>query len=157
MARTQLSDRIRLNTTTDENGCWIWKRYTARNGYGMIGVGSRTDGTRNTALAHRVAYQEFVGDIPDGLQIDHLCKIRNCVNPKHLEAVTPKENVSRSDAYYKVLMGKTECPHGHQYSEENLYVYPTKFGGVKRNCKTCMKQRTRHRYVEKKLALMGAF
>lgn len=70
--------------------CWIFKGCKNHNGYGRITVGS------SKVNAHRVYYEHYIGPIPDGLQIDHLCRVRECVNPAHLEPVTPKENVARA-------------------------------------------------------------
>jgi hypothetical protein len=81
--------------------------------------------------AHRIAYELLVGVLPDGLEIDHLCKVRNCVNPTHLEAVTHWENVNRSGAW-EVNRLKTHCKYGHEYTEENTYKNKNT-----RECRTC--------------------
>ena len=70
------------------NNCWLWLGFKNREGYGMFYLG-------NTTTAHRVSYMIKHGSIPEGLHIDHLCRIRDCVNPDHLEAVTPSVNVKR--------------------------------------------------------------
>lgn len=72
-----------------ETGCWIWQRATSRSGYGNVCV------DRTYFRAHRVYYERFKGPIPEGLEIDHLCRNRSCVNPEHLEAVTHRVNVHR--------------------------------------------------------------
>jgi len=105
-----------------ETGCWIWTAALS-DGYGQI------EEKGKFKWAHRISYEIHKGNIPAGLQIDHLCRIRCCVNPEHLEAVSPKENVRRG------LKGvlKTHCPKGHPYSGSNLYLIPK--GG--RDCRTC--------------------
>lgn len=84
-----LSERVeRMVDRTD--GCWIWTGHVGKRGYGTV-MGER----RKPLLAHRVMYEKYVGPIPDGLQLDHLCRNRKCVNPKHLEPVTTQENTRR--------------------------------------------------------------
>lgn len=87
------------------SGCWIWKHAINRpNGYGIVWDGIKT------RKAHRVLYEMFVGPIPPGKELDHLCRVRHCVNPKHLEPVTRRENLRRSP----LVMALT-CPSGHAY------------------------------------------
>ncbi len=76
-------------------GCWIWLGALHRNGYGNIRVGSMKDGTRGHRVAHRALYEALVGPIPAGMELDHLCRVRSCVNPAHLEPVTRRENLRR--------------------------------------------------------------
>lgn len=76
-------------TISEKTGCWVWQRSVASNDYGCLGVG------RKTVLAHRYFYEKYKGPIPEGMQIDHLCMNKLCVNPDHLEAVTQEENQAR--------------------------------------------------------------
>lgn len=85
-----LIDRFRLRFTVTED-CWIWNGAPASNGYGKFGFNGKT------VSAHRMSYEMFVGQIPPGLTIDHLCRVRLCVNPNHLEAVPHRVNILRSD------------------------------------------------------------
>lgn len=89
--------------------------------------------------AHRYAYEHFIGPIPEGLQVDHLCRVRNCVNPDHLEAVTCRENVLRGDGVAAANARATHCPQGHAYDEANTYTWTN--GG--RHCRACARIKTR--------------
>ena len=87
-----------LSHATQEGRCWVWEGAIQRNGYGVIGIGSLTDGSRRMEYVHRVSYSLFVGPIPEGLQIDHLCSNKRCLQPDHLEPVTRSENQLRANA-----------------------------------------------------------
>ena len=113
------------------NGCWEWTGSSHKQGYGQIRVKGKL------VLAHRLAYETLVGVIPEGLEIDHLCRNPKCVNPSHLEPVTHQENCQRGEAgLYEKL--RTHCPQGHPYDIENTYWYK---GG--RNCKECHREQNR--------------
>lgn len=137
---TSVCERIKASIILNENGCWVWQKRISENGYGQVSINHKS------LLAHRVAYQAFVAPLIDGLQIDHLCKNRACVNPEHLEQVTPRENIHRSDAVYKRLRTKRYCPQGHEYSKENTYYRQTKEGGINRSCMTCARENSKRRY-----------
>ena len=119
------------------NGCIIWLGSTNGRGYGKL-LGD-SDKLR---VAHAVSYEYFVGEIPDGLMLDHLCRNRLCVNAAHLEPVTNQENAMRGN---QRLAGhnaeKINCPAGHSYSGANLIV--DKQGW--RKCKACSNGRRRKR------------
>ncbi len=110
---TALRDRLLAKVERDGAGCWLFTGYVMKNGYGTIGLGSRSQGK---GFAHRVAYEIFVGPIPDGYVIDHLCRVRRCVNPEHLEAVTMSTNLRRGAQ--SAL--RTHCRRGHEFKGENL-------------------------------------
>ena len=126
----RLSQRLVRDPATS---CDVWQGYTLR-GYGRIRLG---DGLK--AYAHRAAYELAKGPIPDGLKIDHLCRNTRCCNPDHLEAVTDRENILRSNGVAALASRKTHCPQGHPYSGENLGITPR---GC-RVCRTCVRIRGR--------------
>lgn len=87
-------DRIRKSSIVDdETGCWRWIRYIEPLGYGRIKIGGRRGVVR---YAHRISYEAFVGPVPEGMELDHICRNRRCVNPAHLEPVTHEENCRRA-------------------------------------------------------------
>lgn len=117
-----------------ESGCWLWQGRIDRAGYGRLGGSDHYGGP----LAHRVSYTLLVGPIPEGLTIDHLCRVTSCVNPSHLEPVSMRENLLRSPLTWGGRnVRKTHCKHGHPFDEENTYW--RRSGG--RHCKTCTKER----------------
>lgn len=107
-------------------GCWLWTASKTLRGYGQFAIAGRNRG------AHLWAYEFCVGDVKKGLELDHLCRVRHCVNPDHLEAVTHRENVRRGDLG-KINAIKTRCPRGHEYNGKN--TYHAKTGRV---CRICM-------------------
>lgn len=116
--------------------CWLW-RGSQTKGYGQFHV----EGTGHTkVLAHRWAYESLVGSIPILLQIDHLCRVRSCVNPDHMEIVDNRENTRRgvhpapSSAIER--RNRNHCLRGHQYTEANTYVRKRR-GCISRECRRC--------------------
>lgn len=107
------------------SGCWLWDAACDTGGYAQISVGNKSKS------AHRISYEMHVGPVPEGLVLDHKCRVRSCVNPDHLEPVTNRENILRGDLW-KVHGLKTHCPKGHSYSQENSYLYRGS-----RHCKKC--------------------
>lgn len=108
--------------------CWLWEG-TTWNGYGQVFVNT----ARGSVPAHRFAYELLVDSIPDGLQIDHLCRNPCCVNPEHLEPVTKRENVLRGVGASAQNTRKTHCIRGHEFSGANLYLHPDGY----RVCRAC--------------------
>lgn len=143
-AYTPIRERIeRWSVPVPESGCWLWLGSIDRCGYGKMC--NRRD---RESLAHRNSYRAFVGPIPQGLEIDHLCKVRCCVNPLHLQAVTHRENVVRGDAATSPNLynrRKTYCKRGHELAGENLRVKIYK-GKKSRLCLICTRKLTRACY-----------
>lgn len=119
----------------DVETCWIWTGGTIGNGkqYGLFIVA-----WPKKVVAHRWAYESLIGPVPPGLDLDHLCRNRACVNPWHLDPVTRKVNLNRG-LHANSL--KTHCPYGHPYSPENTLV--TRRGS--RECRTCRRERATHK------------
>lgn len=139
-----LEERFWPKVVRRSSGCWVWAGSRNKGGYGHLGL--PPNGQRQ-GMAHRVAYELLVGPIPDGLELDHLCRYTSCVNPAHLQPVTHKINIERATwACAKAHRAKTHCPQGHPYSGDNLAMY-----GGKRCCRTCMRASNR-RYEQRKAA-----
>lgn len=119
------------------SACWLWTGGTV-NGYGRFYYEYRD------RPAHRVSYQLLVGEIPIGLQLDHLCRVRGCVNPAHLEPVTRRENILRGEGASARCAAATHCPQGHPYAGANLYVAPSGY----RVCRECRRQGLKRTYAK---------
>lgn len=115
--------------------CWNWTAAKSRQGYGQFWYGL----PKRLWLAHRLAYTLSIGPIEAGLTIDHLCRNRLCVNPAHLEAVSQKENILRSDSVSARAARKTHCDNGHQLTGDNMHKLPNGW----RECRAC--DRNNHR------------
>lgn len=133
----RLDDFLAKVSPEPNSGCWLWTAAAIKGGYARFG----------NMYAHRFSYEHYRGPIPEGLQIDHLCRVRCCVNPQHLEAVTQQENIKRG------MAGKYPrsnfCPLGHPLSGTNLYVSPKR---GHRDCKQCRRARVVAYRLRKKAA-----
>lgn len=112
----------------DNNGCWRWKSCILSTGYASF----------RHWLGHRWMWEFLIGPIPTGLQIDHLCRVRDCVNPNHMRLVTIAENVLCGIGISAINKIKTHCLRGHEFTNENTYMHRGK-----RNCRIC-------RYLQKR-------
>jgi HNH endonuclease len=130
-----------------QSGCWIWKSKPDQNGYGRYRFDSKL--LRANVAAHRVSYLLHIGNIPEGLVIDHVCRVRNCVNPEHLEVVSQKENVRRSNVFRRRqrLSKGDRCREGHTFEGQNVMARPS--GG--RRCRKCHNAQKRRHTLRKKM------
>lgn len=131
---TDLLVRFSRRITRDSGGCWRWTGQTDKDGYGIV-----SPYRQNQKKAHRVSFELFEGPIPAGMQIDHLCRVRSCVNPDHLLPVTCHENIVRGDTGTRDA--RTACPAGHPYDEINTL----RNARGHRQCRTCHRERERAR------------
>lgn len=125
-----LSGEHLVRVNTDE--CWLWAKSISDGDYGIIYFG-----TRGRVYAHRAVYESEVGEIPEGLVLDHLCRVPRCVNPSHLEPVTQQTNILRGIGTPAINAMKTHCPRGHQYNESNTYILKKPNGRTERWCREC--------------------
>jgi hypothetical protein len=123
-------------------GCWHWTAPLDWAGYGRFNAGPG----RTNMQAYKWAYETFIGPVPEGLVLDHLCRVRHCVNPYHLEAVTQHENIMRGDTVPAANARKTHCPQGHPYDEENTIINHR----GSRECRICVTARRRRRRANAK-------
>ncbi len=117
-----------------DGGCWHWRGLLDSYGYGRFSLDGRT------VPAHRFAYEQTIGPVPDGLQVDHLCCVHACVRPSHLEPVTQAENIRRGHGPSAINARRTECQRGHPFDDANTYVSPK----GKRMCRACIGLRRTH-------------
>ena len=123
------------------SGCWLWLASLDTHGYGHIGIAGRI------RQAHRISFLHFMGPIPQGRELDHLCRVRSCVNPRHLEPVTKSTNQKRGIAGATLQasrLAKTHCRNGHEYSGMNLILK----NGY-RQCRECHNINNRKHYANK--------
>lgn len=123
--------------------CWLWTGDLDQNGYGNALV------NRRKRKAHRVAYEALVGPIPEGLELDHLCRVRNCVRPDHCEPVDHRTNVLRGNTVTAANAAKSRCLRGHPFDDDNTYVRPN----GNRNCKKCHADRERELHHARRAAV----
>lgn len=143
IAYLSLEERILTNISPEPtSGCWLWIGCVNEAGYGLTRVNRRNE------RAHRIAYETFIGPIPKGLSLDHLCRTRCCVNPRHLEPVTHKENCHRSPFtgpgikhnWTNGRAARIQCPQGHHYDLLNTFF--DKKGS--RLCRQCSRDKARY-------------
>lgn len=130
----RLPARFWAKVVVTESGCWEWQASLTAGGYGQFYPKKSLP-----RRAHRVAYEALVGPIPEGLQLDHLCRTRRCCNPSHVEPVTSRENTMRGQNFAARHAAATHCPANHPYDGDNLRVRPT----GRRACRECERQRVR--------------
>lgn len=131
--------------------CWLWQGALNNRGYAVV-----ADGEGGSTLAHRAAWEEKSGPIPEGAQIDHAChnadqncpggttcKHRCCINPLHLEAVTASQNMRRA---IRSRRPRSHCPQGHEMTKENTIIYERRHGRIERICRECKLARQREEY-----------
>lgn len=137
-----LAERLEAGTIREPSGCWVWMGGRVSSGYGAI-----KDRGKQLPV-HRAAYELYVGPIPEGLVLDHLCRNRPCWRPAHLEVVTQQVNTLRGVGLTASQALQTHCKHGHEFTPENTYTGGSPPG---RRCRTCRREQERIRR-ERRLA-----
>ncbi len=127
------------------NGCWLWTGPKNKDGYGNHSENHKV------VKAHRWSYEYHKTPIPEGMQIDHICRNRACVNPDHMEVVTKKENTLRSLAPTAINARKTHCYKGHPFTKENTWISPEGW----RYCKICKREQDRIKRERRRRKMAG--
>lgn len=142
-----LPHRFKTKIRVSDSGCWIWTAQIRPLGYPGCWYNGKTD------TAHRVIYSLANGPIPKGLTIDHLCRVKACVNPDHLEAVTISENLKRCEyAPSTINSNVKKCPKGHQYDALNTGTYKQKTSTIRR-CLRCHREREAARRLNGRVSI----
>ena len=134
----------RIDFVSSPTGCWLWVGVKTHDNYPIW----KTTGQKRTlapraktktVYAHRFIYEQEIGLIPAGLTLDHTCRVRNCVNPAHMDPCTLKENISRGDYGWRTR--QTHCKNGHEFTPENTYFDKNggRTGGGRRVCRKCVR------------------
>lgn len=137
------SELIGRSVRDPETGCWQWQGSINDGGYGYFRKGPR--GAVQRFTAHRAIYELVVGPIPPGMDLDHLCRLRSCVNPEHLEPVTRQVNLLRGIGWAGLHAAQTHCRHGHEFTPENTIHRARLPHG--RECRMCDTLRKRAAYA----------
>ena len=140
MRKTLSTDaRFWAKVEVADGGCWLWKARSKSNGYGQFSIGGKNNRTYRVLYAHRYAYERLVGPIAEGKELDHLCRVRACVNPAHLEVVTHQQNMLRGEGVTAQAARRTHCIHGHSF---DLFNTKRRKDGA-RLCRACHRENAR--------------
>jgi len=158
MNNSNLQTIIRFLTKIRHTGnCWEWNGAKNEYGYGFFSLPNNLNGKHGKLIrAHRFAYELFKGEIPKGLQLDHLCRNRLCVNPDHLETVTSKQNTLRGNNPAALNARKTHCPKGHELKGDNLKAYELRTHGY-RACRICGNVLAKKLNRERMMSVIGYY
>lgn len=138
---TRIFSKIKVSTENfyNDDPCWEWTGHINDAGYGTLRV-RRHPLPRQVFRAHRIVYEHFVDIIPDGMYCDHLCRVRHCVNPAHIEIVTHQENDRRGLGICGINARKTHCKQGHPLEGDNLILVKTSRNTDGRACRECQRE-----------------
>jgi len=131
---TVLQRLVICEPSTLETGCWEWPGHPNTYGYGDVSVAGKRH------KVHRLVFEHFMGPIPAGLQLDHLCRNRICANYTHLEPVTCQVNLLRGETHNSRNATKTHCMRGHEFTPENTLMARSRYGRI---CRQCRRERGR--------------